>query len=176
MMLSPWDAPRYLWAAIEGAGGLNVVTEPGINPALADDWRWLTAVNVPYRGGSIAWIACRMPDGLHLYTTSDLPSRAKTTRYTKDATESARVTDPEATVVAFEGDEDVLIFVGNPTSGSAAMAVGFAGLEKGERTVQFFSSVWNDWQERGPLTTEAIADGLPMIVDAGGFAMIKVPI
>ncbi|MBV9148808.1 MAG: hypothetical protein JO024_03010, partial [Candidatus Eremiobacteraeota bacterium] len=32
MMLSPWDAPRYLWAAIEGAGGLNMSpTETKIN-------------------------------------------------------------------------------------------------------------------------------------------------
>ncbi|MBV9973695.1 MAG: hypothetical protein JO135_10210, partial [Candidatus Eremiobacteraeota bacterium] len=67
MMLSPWDAPRYLWAAIEGAGGLSIYgPEAKINPSLAADWRWLTAVNVPFRRKSIAWVACRMPDGLHL--------------------------------------------------------------------------------------------------------------
>lgn len=173
MMLSPWDAPRYLWAAIEGAGGLQVSLEKGINPALADDWRWLTAVNVPYRGTTIAWIACRMPDGLHLYTTSDLPSRAKTARYVKDATDSAHITDPEATVVALEGQEGVLIFVGNSGSGTASMAAAFSGLEEGERTVRLFSSVWNDWIEHGRLSTAAIADGVPLVIDAGGFAMVK---
>jgi Bacterial alpha-L-rhamnosidase 6 hairpin glycosidase domain len=174
MMLSPWDAPRYLWAAIEGAGGLRFTTEKGINPALADDWRWLTAVNVPYRGGFIAWIACRMPDGLHLHTTSDLPSRVKTIRYAKDSTENARVTDPEATVVAFESAEGVSIFVGNSTPRTSVMAVAFSGLEGAERTVRLFSTVWNDWQERGQRTIEAIADGIPLVVDAGGFAMVKI--
>jgi hypothetical protein len=173
MMLSPWDAPRYLWAAIESAGGLHVLDERSINPALADDWRWLTAVNVPFFGGWIAWIACRMPDGLHLHTTSDLSSRAKTFRYTSDVTDNARVTDPQATVVALEGDDGILIFVGNTQSRTAAMAVAFAGLKTSERTVRVFSTVLNEWQERGRLDSESIAGGIPLVIDGGGFAMVR---
>ncbi len=173
MMLSPWDAPRYLWAAIEGAGGLHVTREKALNPCLAGEWRWLTAVNVPYCGGSIAWIACRMPDGVHLHTTSDLPSHFHTARYASDATDRARVTEPEATVVAFENDEHVLLFVGNPTPRTVLLAVAFGGLETGERTVQLFSTVWNQWQEKGRLSDREIGDGVPLVVDAGGFALVK---
>jgi hypothetical protein len=174
MMLSPWDAPRYLWAAIEGAGGLHVTRERGIDPALSDDWRWLTAVNVPYCGNSIAWIACRMPDGLHLYTTSDLPSRAKTTRYSSDVTDRARVTDPEAAVVAFEGHDGVLIFVGNSTARTVGLAVSFEGLHGSEHVVEIFSSVWNQWEPKDRIASAALEAGIPLTIDAGGFAMIKV--
>jgi Bacterial alpha-L-rhamnosidase 6 hairpin glycosidase domain len=175
MMLSPWDAPRYLWAAIEGAGGLRLLKEQGqIDPALADDWRWLTAINVPYRGSSIAWIACRTPDGLHVHTTSDLPSPAKKTTYARDSTDSVRVSDPEATVVALTGDDGTLIFVGNSGTRTAVSAVSFSGLERNEYTVRFFSTVWNDWQEKGHVSRDAILAGIPIVVDAGGFAMIEI--
>ena len=175
MMLSPWDAPRYLWAAIEGAGGLRVMQlRDEINPALADEWRWLTAINVPFRGGSIAWIACRMPDGLHVHTTSELPSLAKRTTYSRDVTDGVRVTDPEATVVAFAGIDGILIFVGNSRDRTAAMAASYSGVEGNDCAVRLFSTVWNDWQDNGRLSKDAISSGIPIVVDAGGFAMLKI--
>lgn len=174
MMLSPWDAPRYLWAAIEGAGGLHVMRpDAEIAPALADDWRWLTAVNVPFRGTSIAWIACRMPDGLHLHTTSTLPSPAKKMTYARDVTDAVRVSDPEATVVALAGDEGAIVFVGNSGERTAVSAVSYSGPEANECSVQLFSTVWNEWQEKGRSSKAAITAGIPVVIDAGGFAIIK---
>ncbi len=175
MMLSPWDAPRYLWAAIEGAAGLQVATGmASINPALADDWRWITAINVPYRDGWIAWVACRMPDGLHLHTTSDLPSRAKTTIYSRDETDRVRITDPQATAVALAGEDRTLVFVGNPGTGTSVTAAAFAGLKNDAYRVRLFSTVWNEWQEKGQHSNEAIAAGMPLVIDAGGFAMVEI--
>jgi hypothetical protein len=174
MMLSPWDAPRYLWAAIEGAAGLAVGREPAINPALADDWRWLTAINVPFRGTSIAWIACRMPDGLHLHTTSDLRSKAKTTTYTRDVTDRVRLADPSAATVALEGDGRVVVFMGNAASRTSVTAASLQELERDDYAVRVFSTVWNEWESLGRLNKSAIADGIPLTVDAGGFAMIEI--
>ncbi|MGB8964211.1 MAG: hypothetical protein WCB99_01105 [Candidatus Cybelea sp.] len=175
MMLSPWDAPRYLWAAIEGAGGLAVFNgADSINPALAADWRWLSAINVPYRGTFIAWIACRMPDGLHLHTTSQLGSNAKVTRYSRDVSERARVADPLATVVALADDDRCLIFVGNPTTRTSMTGAGISDLSKDEYRVRIFSTVWNGWEERGELPKQALLDGIGVIVDAGGFALIEI--
>ena len=51
MMLSPWDPPRYLWAAIEGAAGLDTVRRLlALHPRLSPDWKWLGVRNLPYRG------------------------------------------------------------------------------------------------------------------------------
>ncbi|MHB8197491.1 MAG: amylo-alpha-1,6-glucosidase [Vulcanimicrobiaceae bacterium] len=175
MMLSPWDAPRYLWAAIEGAGGLDVAGQQArIRPSLADDWRWLTATNVPFRGKEIAWIAVRMPDGLHVYTTSDLPCDAPLTRYAEDITEQSQATDPRATLVAFADRERTLLFVGNSGTQAVTAAASLATLPQDEHTVRIFSTVWNDWQERGTMKKQAILDGIALVIDAGGFALIEI--
>jgi hypothetical protein len=52
------------------------------------------------------------------------------------------------------------------------MAVAFDGLA-GTRSLRLFSSVWNEWQEQGRLEGDAIAAGVPLVIDAGGFALIK---
>ncbi|HEY4433439.1 MAG TPA: hypothetical protein VGM99_03470, partial [Candidatus Cybelea sp.] len=175
MMLSPWDAPRYLWAAIEGAGGLHIIgAEARIEPSLADEWRWLAAVSVPFRDGFIAWIACRMPDGLHLFTTSELNSSYKTTRYVKDISSSARVAEPSATLVAFAGEQSSILFVGNSTTRSLVTAASLDSLEGDAYDVRVFSTVSNEWEKLGRLSKQAISDGIAIIVSAGGFALLDI--
>ena len=50
MMLSPWFPPRFLWAAIEGAAGLDLSgDEPICNPCLAPNWRWLGVRRLCFR-------------------------------------------------------------------------------------------------------------------------------
>lgn len=175
MMLSPWDAPRYLWAAIEGAGGLHVLSaEAKIDPALADDWQWLTAVNVPFRDSCISWIACRMPDGLHLYTTSDLASDAHVVRYAQDVTKDVRVVDVSATFVAFSGEQGSLIFIGSSGARTAMTAAALDNLDRDDYGVRVFSTVYNEWQSHGRLSKQAISDGIPVIVGEGGFALVEI--
>ncbi len=175
MMLSPWDAPRYLWAAIEGAGGLEIGEDAvAINPALADDWRWLTAIDVPFRGGSLAWIACRMPDGLHVHATADLPSRAKRTIYARDVTAAVRLADPSATVVALANDDRTLVFIGNSSPRTIATAAALDDAKNPHYRVRLFSTVWNEWEEKSRVARDVIVEGIPVVVDAGGFAMVEI--
>jgi hypothetical protein len=175
MMLSPWDAPRYLWAAIEGAGGLDIRgADARIAPSLAIGWRWLTAVNVPFRRKEIAWIALRMPEGLHVHTTSDLACDASTTRYEQDITDSAYVADPLATLVAFADKERTLVFIGNSGMQTVTTAASLSTLPKEEHTVRIFSTVWNEWHQLGRLKRDVILDGVAVIIDAGGFALVEI--
>ena len=68
MMLSPWDPPRYLWAAVEGAAGLELSDDSlALRPRLAPDWKWLGVRNLPYRGRRLSWFVVRAPE-LQLYT------------------------------------------------------------------------------------------------------------
>jgi hypothetical protein len=175
MMLSPWDAPRYLWAALEGAAGLQVGETPSIEPSLAANWRWLTAVDVPFRGRSIAWIACRMPDGLYLYTTSDLASTtAKTVAYRHDVTSDVRVSDPQATAVAFAGERSRLLFVGNASPRTIASAAALAKVGEGEYKVRRFSTTWNEWEDLGTMSGSRIEAGIPIVVGSGGFVLLEI--
>lgn len=175
MMLSPWDAPRYLWAALEGAAGLHAGETPSLEPSLAADWRWLTAINVPLRGASIAWIACRMPDALYVFTTSDLSSTsAKVVAYERDVTSDARLTDPDASVVAFAGKKNRLIFVGNASSRTITAAAALEKLGRDRYNVRRFSTTWNEWEDLGRMDGAKIEAGIPINVGAGGFVLLEV--
>ena len=175
MMLSPWDAPRYLWAALEGAAGLQVGQEPSIEPSLAANWRWLAAVDVPFRGRSIAWVVCRMPEGLYLYTTSGLTSKgAKTVPYGHDVTGDVRATDPHAVAVAFAREGSRLLFVGNASPRTIASAVALGKMGKGEYAVRRFSTGWNEWEDLGRMSGNAIEAGIPIAVGSGGFVLLEI--
>ncbi len=63
MMLSPWFPPRYLWAAIEGAAGLDMSSrKPDLKPRPAREWKWLAVRNLPLRGQGVSWFAVRLDD------------------------------------------------------------------------------------------------------------------
>ena len=175
MMLSPWDAPRYLWAAIEGAGGLDIRGKKAtLNPNLAAEWRWLTAVNVPFRGTMIAWIALRMPDGLHVLTTSDLTSDAPLSTYAHDITSTVSLTDPLATLVAFSAPDRITIFIGNSGAQAVTTAASLQAFAGTPQQVRVFSTVWNDWQDLGELCASDIQNGIVAMIDAGGFALLEI--
>ncbi|HEX5324721.1 MAG TPA: hypothetical protein VFW40_13110, partial [Capsulimonadaceae bacterium] len=91
MMLSPWDPPRYLWAAIEGAAGLDLSADSvGLNPKLASDWKWMAVRNLPFRGNQLAWVVVRTPD-IQIYTNFH-PQRSAAYRvYEEDITELIHV-------------------------------------------------------------------------------------
>ncbi len=175
MMLSPWDAPRYLWAAIEGAAGLDVRGEKAtISPSLAADWRWLTIVNVPFREKTIAWIAARMPEGMCVYTTSDLASDLPLTTYARDVTDKAHVADPLATVVAFSDGDRTMVFIGNSAAEAITTAASLDTVPRNEHSVRVFSTLWNEWKDLGKLHRDAILDGIVVVIDARGFAIVEI--
>ncbi len=175
MMLSPWDAPRYLWAAIEGAAGLDVRGKDAtINPSLAADWRWLTATNVPFRGNAIAWIATRMPDGICVHTTSDLLSDVPRIPYAGDVTDNVRVTDPLATLVAFADGDRTMVFIGNSGHQTVTTSASLVTVAHDRHSVRLFSTVWNEWRDLGTLAKQTLLDGIVAVIDAGGFALIEI--
>ncbi|MBV8149348.1 MAG: hypothetical protein JO092_09680, partial [Candidatus Eremiobacteraeota bacterium] len=51
MRLSPWEPPRFLWAAIEGVCGLTLTGDrPQINPLIPPNWKWVALRRLPYHG------------------------------------------------------------------------------------------------------------------------------
>ncbi len=51
MRLSPWEPPRFLWAAVEGVCGLVLMPgAPRVNPLMPAGWNWVALRDVPYHG------------------------------------------------------------------------------------------------------------------------------
>src|SRR5262249_47386872 len=78
MRLSPWEPPRYLWAAVEGVCG--VVLQPGelkIQPLVPAHWRWVALRCLPYHGGQVSFFATREGQDqgtgiFHIYATTEV--------------------------------------------------------------------------------------------------------
>ncbi len=101
MMLSPWFPPRYLWAAIEGAAGLDLSGgTPSVYPRLSPTWKWLGVRNVPYRGHDLSWFAVRAPE-LRMYVNQQLDESIQYDQYDEDVTASVHVTGEDALAIAF---------------------------------------------------------------------------
>ena len=60
MRLSPWEPPRFLWAAIEGVCGLMLTTgRPRVNPLVPNAWKWVALRRLPYHGKDLTYFAAR---------------------------------------------------------------------------------------------------------------------
>ncbi|MBV9271091.1 MAG: hypothetical protein JO165_08355, partial [Candidatus Eremiobacteraeota bacterium] len=60
MRLSPWEPPRFLWAAIEGVCGLTLTGDlPQIQPLVPANWKWLALRRLPFHGEEVSYFAVR---------------------------------------------------------------------------------------------------------------------
>jgi hypothetical protein len=174
MMLSPWDAPRYLWASVEGAAGLQVLgATPQIEPHLAREWRWLAAVNVPFQGKQIAWLTVRTPE-LEMFTTSDIATTLPVTRYSLDISSSVWAEDQNVVTLGFCGENSVLLFLGNLQKRTIDTAFTCARPFTGEQRARLFTSILNQWQDLPNFHLDHLQTGIPVVVDASGFVLVEI--
>lgn len=114
MMLSPWFPPRYLWAAIEGAAGLDISSStPSVNPRLPPDWHWMGVSNVPFRGRHLTWFTVRTAQ-LQMYSNFRFDQSLECRAYEKDVTDRVNVTGEDATAMGLQTADNFVLFVGIP--------------------------------------------------------------
>jgi glycogen debranching enzyme len=133
MRLSPWEAPRYIWAAVEGACGVlerPTPQLPQIAPKLPVWWSWIGARAIPDHGKHLSFFAARlttptpgtsavggssaMPP-LHIFATGKVqPGEGMSAEtYERDVTDSIRVVNTNLRVIALHRQGEVVICVGN---------------------------------------------------------------
>jgi glycogen debranching enzyme len=145
MRLSPWEAPRYLWAAVEGACGVFERPDPElpqVAPKLPVWWSWIGARNLPFHGRDLTYFAARLTaptpqagstDGyratpaLHIFATGKVePGEGITAEtYERDVSDRIRILNTDLRVVALERQGEILLCVGNTalstTTGAAEL-------------------------------------------------------
>ena len=88
MRLSPWEPPRFLWAAVEGVCGLTLTgDQPQINPLVPPSWKWVALRRLPYAGREISYFAVRTGEGFHLFTTCEIETDAVHSLYEQDVSD-----------------------------------------------------------------------------------------
>lgn len=174
MMLSPWFPPRYLWAAIEGAAGLDMSSrEPNLTPRPARDWKWLGVRNLRLRGQNLSWFAVQT-DKLTVYSSYGFPSVDQAHRYDEDVSPNAHVTGEEAIVVALRRDGNVVILIGNTRDRtvSTALSLGIPDLDRLTK-LRVYNSLRSEWIDAPEYRPQHLRLGYPMQIDRHGFCLLE---
>ena len=159
MRLSPWEPPRFLWAAIEGVCGLTLTGDlPQIQPLVPADWRWLALRRVPYHGEEISYFAVRVRDTFHLYTTCESDTDHPHSIYKTDASDNIPIFSRSARVIALQREHETILLVGNVTTTSINVPLDLSSilLDEAKYHVRIYNSERDDWQAETVLAREEV--------------------
>jgi hypothetical protein len=170
MMLSPWDPPRYLSAAIEGVAGLLPEGDSvRCWPHLAPDWKWMGVQDLLYRGHRITWFAVRVPE-LQMYTNFQFQESSPYLAYDEDISASVHVTGDSAVSLGLRQGADLLLFVGNTEDRTTTAALWLDADIKGAYHWRVFDSLIGRWQETDDLlSAERLRNGIALQLEGSGF-------
>lgn len=178
MRLSPWEPPRFLWAAVEGVCG--VVLQPGmprINPLVPANWRWLGLRRVRYHGAEISFFATREDQGgagdFHIYATTQVDTDHMLSVYMEDATEEVRVLNPDVRHLALRRPDEAVLLLGNTSAGTSIVPLELRGLLAPEATyqVRLYESESQSWRG-GEAIAGADLRAPAVTIEAGGFRIL----
>jgi hypothetical protein len=173
MMLSPWFPPRYVWAAIEGAAGLDLAGDtPRLEPQPAPDWKWMGVRNLPLAGESATWFVARVPD-LTIYTNFAFEGITKDELYDEDISPQVRCSDDSTVAMAMRKGNQITLFVGNTMVRTVTTAVYLEVPAGAMYAVREYSSVRPEWVESHMHDARDFQNGLAVQLDRKGFCVLE---
>lgn len=175
MMLSPWFPPKYLWAAMEGAAGLEVTSRPPkLHGRLPPGWAWLGARKVMVRGRDVAWFTVRL-DKLTTYANSSQLEINADRQYDVDISEDVRVGGDHAMSIALRRDGAIAILVGNTLDRTITTSVSIPARHvPGRCAMRMYDSLVGEWREFHDFEPSRLHEGFPVQVSRHGFCLLEV--
>jgi hypothetical protein len=173
MMLSPWFPPRFLWAAVEGAAGLDLSEgTPKLVPRLSPDWKWMGVRNLLVAGKYATWFVVRAPD-LKLYSNFEFDQALPCETYDEDISSQVRRSIDTAVTLALRRGRHVTIFVGNTLDRTITTAVYLDLKPDAPYAVASYNSLSAQWTESTMPNTNELRAGLAVQLDRKGFCIIE---
>ena len=173
MMLSPWFPPRYLWAAIEGAAGLDLSGGmPTIAPRMSPDWKWLGVRDLPFGKRKLTWFVVRAPE-LQMYTNFNFQQATPYLAYDDDISGAMEISGGAAVGLALRQKEKLVIFVGNTTERTITTAVAIVDHLYGSYATRTFNSLRGTWIEGEMLGAADLRRGVPVHLERKGFCVFE---
>jgi glycogen debranching enzyme len=200
MRLSPWEAPRYLWAAVEGVCGVMmrpVPEPPRVQPLLPKDWKWVGLRNLSYHGRRISYFAARLEapgpgaehagaekqqtgrDGarsMQLYANAafHLTDGHSVEVFAADVSDRITVLNEALRAVTFERRGELLVCVGNTAAHTSTGALELDNvLATGQRYhVDLYNSERGMWSHVESSDMMDLAR-VAVVVEAGGFRILR---
>jgi glycogen debranching enzyme len=130
--LSPWEPPRFLWAAVEGICGLTPLGN-GLRarPLLPADWQWLALRRFPFHEGEHALFITRQPgESLRFYSTVPLEVAPgdEVIPFDEDVTTAVALDQPAGRHVALRKQDAVLLAIGSASAEPITVTATLEGL------------------------------------------------
>ena len=175
MRLSPWEPPRFLWAAIEGVCGLTLTGDlPKIQPLVPSDWKWLALRRVPYHGEEISYFAVRARNTFHLYTTCEIDSDHSHSVYLADVSDNIPIFSRTARVVAFQREHETILLVGNVSTTSINVPVELSSILTGEEKyhLRIYNSEREDWETDAVFAREEVMS-VTTTIESQGYRLMQ---
>jgi hypothetical protein len=175
MRLSPWEPPRFLWAAIEGVCGLMVTTaEPRINPLVPQSWRWVGMRRLCYHGSEISFFATRHEGTFHICATGPVDTESGSEHFEEDISDHIAAFSEAAAVIAFRGGDKIIVLVGNTSDQTATIPLNLSKVLDPAATYasKIYVSERESWEEFEPKAGASLTP-LAIIVEMFGYRLIE---
>ena len=175
MRLSPWEPPRFLWAAVEGVCGLTATpTVPRVKPLIPPNWKWLALCNLPYHGDSLSYFVARQEDRLHLYSTGDVETDCTKELYDQEVSDRVAAFSQTAPVVAFQRSNEIIVFVGNIGSQTASIPLQLEDLLEADAqySIRVYNSEQEAWEPEGHHAGSDLTS-LVISIESQGYRLIR---
>jgi mannosylglycerate hydrolase MGH1-like protein len=114
--LSPWEPPRYLWAAIEGACGLTLHDAPKrlrVAPLMPSGWTWLGVRRLPLLGRELSYFVIRDASRFRIFANGHLEVEGELEVFDEDVSDRIDRLDPDMVVLALRRRDEWLICIGS---------------------------------------------------------------
>jgi glycogen debranching enzyme len=175
MRLSPWEPPRFLWAAVEGVCGVMLSTgPPRIKPLVPATWKWLALKRLPYHGMEITFFATREDGTLRISATVDIESDFPKEVYDTDVSPAVRVFSDDAAVVALKRPDEISILVGNLAAHTITAPLDISALldARTAYNVCIYDSERDGWQP-GEINAAEDIGAVALSIEMGGYRLIS---
>ncbi len=177
MRLSPWEPPRFLWAAVEGVCGVVLGTHAvGISPLLPPDWRWVGIRRLFYHGRELGFFVGRQQDTFHVIGTADFDTSPGYTKhvYDEDISDQIDTLNPLAHHVAFKRPGEIVVCLGSASHQTILVPLRLNGsLEAGKiYHTEVYNSERNTWVEGETSRANALTE-LAVEIEEGGYRLLR---
>lgn len=175
MRLSPWEPPRFLWAAIEGVCGFTLSPEsPRINPLMPPAWRWVGLRRLPYHGEELSYFAVRQGGQINVFATCEVETKNDAHEYEEDITDSVVVLASNASTIALRRGSQMMIMVGNSGAQTTIAPVDLSrvvGADK-QYELRVYNSERDSWIDATTLPGSEL-QSLAVPIEVLGFRLVS---
>ncbi len=173
MMLSPWDPPRYLWAAMEGVVGLDPSGDGvGLHPRLSSDWKWLAVQNLPYRKRRLTYFAVRTPE-LNIYANFQPHGTLPYQDYDEDISAQVHAGIDSVCALGLRSGDRLMLFAGNTGEQTVNASLMLDVPLSGQYRTRLYESLLGEWADHGLLAAAHFAQGHVLRIERKGFCLLE---